>query len=131
MRPLIDREMTRNVSCISQMILRRYFYYDYEGIEVFNKHFAKLINGEHTNLYLHASDEFRYFIWGNIEARQKFTANFLDFYLLETLSRALNFNEAEIIHFENLLYRYLKEVEPVEHAQNYERANDRNPFTPL
>lgn len=131
MRPIIDREMARTITHLTEMILKRYFYYDYEGIDFFTRNFARVINGEHANLQLNSSNEFKFFIWGNKDAQQKFTANFLGFYLMETLDRALNFNEMELVHFENILLKYLKEVEPVEHAQEYERANDRNPFTPL
>ena len=131
MRPIIDREMARNVTCLTQMILRRFFYYDCEAVNNFMKNFARVINGEHTHLQLHSTDDFKYFIWGNPDAQQKFTANFLGFFLLETLSETLHFNELELMHFENILLKYLKEVEPVEHAQKYERKNHRNPFTSL
>ena len=131
MRPIIDRDMARTIIHLTEMILRRYFYYDFDGIDIFNKHFARVINGEHANLQLNSSNEFKFFIWGNKDAQQEFTANFLGFFLLETLAKALDFNEMELIHFENILLKYLKEVEPVEHAEKYERANNRNPFTPL
>jgi|SRR4051812_22510819 hypothetical protein len=131
MKTLIDQSMIRTLTYLSEMVLRRYFFYDWEGIDIFNKHFAKVINGEHTNLYLNATDEFKNFIWGNQDAQQKFTANFLGFYLLDTLHKALKFNEMELIHFESILFEHLKEVEPVERAQEYSRTNDRNPFAPL
>jgi hypothetical protein len=123
--------MTRTLTSLSGMVLRRYFFYDYDGIEIFNKHFARVINGEHTNLYLNASDEFKHFIWHNQDAQQKFTANFLGFYLLDTLHKVLKFNEMELIHFESILFEHLKECDPLEHAQEYTRTNDRNPFKAL
>jgi hypothetical protein len=131
MKTLIDRGMILTLTNLSEMVLSRYFFYDWDGIDIFKKQFAKVITGEHTNLYLNASDEFKHFIWHNQDAQQKFTANFLGFYLLDTLHRALKFNEMELIHFESILFEHLKEVEPLEHAKKYERANDRNPFTPL
>ena len=131
MRPIIDKEMARTITNLSEMILRQFFYYDFEGIHIFTKNFARAINGEHANLQLNASTEFKFFIWGNPDAQQKFTANFLGFFLLETLANALHFNELELIHFETILSKYLKEVEPVEHAEKYERENHRNPFTSL
>lgn len=131
MRPIIDREMTRTITHLTEMILKRFFYYDYDSIDYFTRNFARVINGEHTNLQLNSSTDFKFFMWGNKYAQQEFTANFLGFFLLETLDKTLHFNDLELIHFENILLKYLKEVEPVEHAKNYERANNRNPFTPL
>lgn len=131
MKTLLDQDMTDTLTGLSQMVLRRYFYYDFEGRQLFAKCFASVINGEHANLHLNASDEFKHFIWENQNAQQKFTAEFLGFYLLDTLHKTLKFNEMELIHFENILSDHLKEVEPLEHAQEYSRANDRNPFTPL
>lgn len=116
---------------LSEMILRRYFYYENGDIDFFTQNFVRIINREHTHLQLHATDEFRFIIWGNRDAQQKFTATFLDFFLLETLSKIMHFDRLELIHFENILLKYLKEVEPVEYAQEYERENHRNPFTPL
>lgn len=131
MKTLIDQSMIRTLTCMSEMVLRRYFFYDGDGIDIFKKKFAKVVNGEHTNLFLNASDDFKNFIWGNQDAQQKFTANFLGFYLIDTLHSALKFNEMELIHFETILSEHLKEVDPLEHAQEYTRANHRNPFTPL
>lgn len=131
MKTLLDQDMVNTLTGLSQMVLRRYFYYDFEGRQIFAKSFATVINGEHTNLYLNANEEFKNFIWNNQDAQQKFTANFLGFYLIDTLHKALKFNEMELIHFENILSDHLKEVEPLEHAKDYTRANDRNPFTPL
>ena len=131
MRSLLDQDMTDTLTGLSQMVLRRYFYYDFEGRQIFAKCFARVINGEHTNLYLHATEEFKHFIWSNQDAQKKFTAEFLGFYLIQTLHNALKFNEMELTHFENILSEHLKEVEPLERSQEYSRANDRNPFTPL
>jgi hypothetical protein len=131
MRALIDRDMITPIMSIAGHILKNNFLYDWEDIDFFERNFARVVNGEHTNLYLNATDEFKHFIWCNQDARQKFTANFLGFYLLDTLNRALKFNEMELFHFENILLKFLKEVEPVEHAQEYARENHRNPFTPL
>ena len=128
---LLDQEMTTTLTGLSQMVLRRYFFYDFEGRSLFAKNFATVINGEHTNLYLNATEEFKNFIWSNRDAQQKFTAEFLGFYLIQTLHNALKFNEMELTHFENILSEHLKEVEPLERTQNYTRANHRNPFTPL
>lgn len=131
MKPLLDQDMTATLTGLSQMVLRRYFYYDFEGRQLFVKCFAQVINGEQTNLLLNASDEFKNFIWHNQDAQRKFTAEFLGFYLLDTLHKALKFNEMELVLFENILSEHLKEVEPLEHAEKYERENHRNPFTPL
>jgi hypothetical protein len=131
MKTLIDQSMIKTLTSLSEMVLRRYFFYDWDGIDIFKKHFARVVNGEHTNLILNANEEFKHFIWNNQDAQQKFTANFLGFYLIDTLHSALKFNEMELIHFETILSDHLKEVEPLEHAKNYTRANDRNPFTPL
>lgn len=131
MRPLIDRDITQTVTSLTGTILEKFFYYEDEDIEFFIQQFVGVINREHAHLQLNGNEEFKFMIWGNKDAKQKFTSTFLDFFLLETLAKALGFNEMELMHFENILLKYLKEVEPVEHAQNYERANDRNPFTPL
>ena len=131
MKTLLDQDMLSTLTGLSQMILRRYFYYDFEGRDIFVKNFARVINGEHTNLYLNATKEFKDFIWHNQDAQRKFTAEFLGFYLLDTLHKILKFNEMELIHFENILFDHLKEVEPIEYAQEYSRAHNRDPFTPL
>lgn len=131
MRDLIDRDMITQIMSIAGHVLKVNFFYDYEDIDFFERNFARIVNREHTDLIFNATEEFKGFMWSNQDARQKFTANFLGFHLLDTLNRALNFNELELIHFENILVKYLKEVEPVEHAQEYARKNHRKPFTPL
>ena len=131
MRAVIDRGMTKHLSNITGTILTRYFFYDAEDVDFFERCFAQVINGEHANLQLFSSYEFKCFLWGNKDAQQKFTANFLGFFLIQTLSDFLFFDEMELIHFENILLKFLKEVEPNEHGKEYARKNNRNPFKAL
>ena len=116
--------MTTTIFEIAEDILVDHFFYDQEGIDIFLCGFAKIVNGEHATLTLMANEEFKTFIAENRDAKLKFSANFLGFHLFKTLGEIMNFSLQEISFFETLFLKYLKEVEPFEHAKKYERTND-------
>jgi len=124
MKTLIDRDMTNALYDLAESILKTHFFFEKESIDIFARGFTHIVNGEYTTLCCFASDDFKEFIWSNEDAKAKFSANFLGFHLMQTLAKILHFNDQELVLFEDLILKYLKEVEPVEHAQKHERAND-------